>query len=42
MKKTLFLAHYKRRLTKIKLFNGISLSQSPHKGLIEKVLKVFF
>ncbi|EMH24952.1 hypothetical protein HMPREF1451_00400 [Helicobacter pylori HP260BFii] len=42
MKKTLFLAHYKRRLTKIKLFNGTSLFQSPHKGLIEKVLKVFF
>ncbi|EJB26371.1 hypothetical protein HPNQ4216_0710 [Helicobacter pylori NQ4216] len=41
MKKTLFpIKHY--RLIKIKLFNGISLFQSPHKGLIEKVLKVFF
>ncbi|EQD98611.1 hypothetical protein L933_07320 [Helicobacter pylori PZ5056] len=29
MKKTLFLAHYKRRLIKIKFFNGINLSQSP-------------
>ncbi|EMH05661.1 hypothetical protein HMPREF1408_00771 [Helicobacter pylori GAM245Ai] len=42
MKKTLFLAHYKRCFILIKLFNGISLFQSPHKGLIEKVLKVFF